>query len=106
MPPFDPAPLDELSAEVVRLGETAARLQEENAALKAEIARLKGVPGRPRLKPSGMEPATEPGRSRTRRERLERTAPAVGEEQVLTVAAPAGSRFKGYEDFLVQELEL
>jgi hypothetical protein len=107
MPPFDPMPLAELSAaelrrlvgelraEVMRLGEAAVRLQEENAALKAEVARLKGLPGRPRLKPSGMEPATEPGRGRTRRERLERTAPVVSEEQVLRVAAPAGSRFKG-----------
>jgi hypothetical protein len=121
MPPFDPMPLEELSAaelrrlvgelraEVMRLGEAAVRLQEENAALKAEVARLKGLPGRPRLKPSGMEPATEPGQGRTRRERrdrLERTAPVVSEEQVLRVAAPAGSRFKGYEDFLVQDLEL
>ena len=121
MLPFDPEPLDELStaelrrvvgelrAEVMRLREGTARLQEENAALKDEIARLKGLSGRPKLKPSGMEPATEPGQGRTRRERrdrLKRTAPAVREEQVLTVAAPAGSRFKGYEDFLVQDLEL
>src|SRR5690242_21143141 len=108
MPPFDPEPLDELSAaelrrlvgelraEVMRLREGTARLQEENAALRDEVARLKGLPGRPRLKPSGMEPATEPRRGRTRPERRDGLAgavPAVNEERVLTAAAPAGSRF-------------
>jgi hypothetical protein len=120
-PPRDPEPAEELPAaalchlvaelraEVTRLREGTARLQEENAALKNEIARLKGLPARPKLKPSGMEPATGPGQGRTRRERrdrFERATPAASEEQVLPVAAPAGSRFKGYQDFLVQDLEL
>jgi hypothetical protein len=121
MPPFDAEPPDELStaelrrligelrAEVMRLRERTARLQEDNTALRDEIARLKGLSSRPKLKPSGMEPATEQGRGQPRRERqgcVERALPAASEERVLTVAAPAGSRFKGYEDFLVQDLEL
>src|SRR5919206_1456293 len=97
MPPFDPEPLDELSAaelrrlvgelraEVMRLREGTARLQEENAALRDEVARLKGLPSRPRLRPSGMEPATEPRRGRTRRERRDG----------LAGAAPAGSEGRG-----------
>jgi hypothetical protein len=116
----DPEPLEELSAaalrrlvgelraEVARLCEQTARLQDENAALRDEIARLKGLPGRPRLRPSGMEPAT--GRDRAapprRRGGAKRATLPVSEEQVLTVAAPAGSRFKGYEDYLVRDLQL
>lgn len=114
MPPFDPGSLDELSAAELRrlVGKPrteAIRLHEENAALRDEIARLKGLPGRPRPKPSGMEPATGRGQGRTRRERQarsEHTPSAASEEQVLTMAAPAGSRCKGYEDFLVQDLQL
>ena len=30
----------------------------------------------------------------------------VNEEQTLTITPPAGSRFKGYQDFVVQELRL
>ena len=93
------------------------RLLAENAALKqaigelrAEVATLKGLQGRPRLKPSGMEKGSEPalddkprgrgGRGR-KNERL-----TVDEERVIKVAVPSGSRFKGYEDFLVQDLVL
>ena len=80
------------------------------AALRDEIARLKGGPGRPNIKPSGMEQATEPkppgssgnqrrGRGSTR-SRL-----SIHEERTVKVAAPPrGSRFKGYTSFVVQDL--
>jgi len=60
-----PANLDGLShAElknlVVTLFEQVAEQQRMIAALRDEIARLKGGPRRPNLKPSGMEKATEP----------------------------------------------
>lgn len=90
------------------LAETAEQ-KRQIAALREEIARLKGQPGRPRIKPSGMENGTTPkptGRSARRRGRG-KMQPRVGvEEQLLKAAPPAGSRFKGYEDFVVQDLVL
>jgi hypothetical protein len=90
------------------LGEVA-RLRDENAALKEEITRLKGLKGRPKLKPSGMERAMPGPASRAKSKRSKRSTIAkrvVHEERVLAISAPPGSRFKGYEDFVVQDLRL
>src|ERR671939_1065104 len=87
------------------------QLRAENQALKDEIARLKNVPPRPpKTAPSGMEPASRQGAAERRgakrgrgstRERL-----TITQEVVLRAEAPVGSRFKGYEDILVQDLHL
>lgn len=101
-----PEELRQLVAEL--LGEVA-RLREENAALREEIARLKGHKGRPKIKPSGMERATPergPGAKTKRSTRSTTAKRVVHEERVLALAAPPGSRFKGYEDFVVQDLRL
>jgi hypothetical protein len=94
------------------LGEVL-RLRAENAALREEIARLKGLPPRPKLKPSGMEQASAPpapqpsGKPQHKRRRgAKRDRLVVGEERVLAAAAPTGSRFKGYQDIVVQDLLL
>ena len=96
-----------LLAEVARLTAASDTLKTENQALKDEIARLKGLPPRPTFKPSGMDkattPAAGPGQSRAKRGRGAKRL-SVTDEQIVTVAAPAGSRFKGYEDVLVQDL--
>ena len=52
---------DELKALVVEVLEKFARLKEENVLLREESARLKGLKGRPDIKPSkpsGMEQAS------------------------------------------------
>jgi hypothetical protein len=109
-----PTNLDDLShAElknlVVALFEQLAELRRTNAALRDEIARLKGGPRRPNIKPSGMEKATEPkpdkpagegdGKRGSTRSKL-----TIHEEKIVKADAPAGSRFKGYTSFVVQDL--
>jgi Transposase IS66 family len=110
-PPND---LDALSASDLKalvlalLGEVAA-LKQVVSEQRAEIARLKGLKGPPSIKPSGMEQASEPkprsGGGKRRGRGAKRVRVAI-EDRVLTVAVPAGSRFKGYESFFVQDLEL
>src|SRR3954453_4005569 len=108
-------PRGELEALAERLLAENEALRQGIAGLKAEVATLKGVKGRPELKPSGMEKGagSEPGatnRGRGGRGKADRLT--VDQERVVEAdagvqgARPAGSRFKGYEDFLVQDLVL
>jgi Transposase IS66 family len=102
-------PPEELARLVGELLGEVVRLRDENAALREEIARLKGLKGRPKLKPSGMERATAAAAPRAKSKPPKRATTArrvVHEERVLAIAAPPGSRFKGYEDFVVQDLRL
>src|SRR3954454_13613118 len=111
LPPADPDTLSlaELKALVSALLGKVAELERTVAAQREEIARLKGLKGRPNIKPSGMEPGTEPKPSRDRPVRRGRgkVVPRVAvEERVLRATVPPGSRFQGYQDFLVQDLVL
>jgi hypothetical protein len=93
----------------VTLFEQVAEQQRMIAALRDEIARLKGGPRRPTLKPSGMEKATDPkpdksageggGKRGSTKSKL-----TIHEERTVKADAPPGSRFKGYTSFIVQEL--
>ena len=83
-------PVEELRRLVGELLGEVARLREEGA-------RLKGLPGRRKVKPSGVERAAAPkgerprgkaGRARGTTERM------VQEELVLAIAAPPGSRLR------------
>jgi len=103
-----------LRAENEKLGEALAKVRIEHQAVKDEFARLKGLPPRPPFKPSGMdkstdakEPETGRGKKRSLRRRgnqLDRLK--IGATVVMKADAPAGSRNKGFEDVVVQDLSL
>ena len=113
----------ELIHEVTRLGSeneklsmALGKLRAEHQAVKDELARLKHLPARPPIKPSGMDKATdakgpeggggEKGGRSTQRRGSQLDKLTIGATVVVTAKAPAGSRHKGYEDIVVQDLSL
>ena len=92
--------LVELYGEVATLKQTIGELREENA-------RLKGLKGRPNIRPSGMEKGTTPPTSRKQGRQAGRgkvTPRVTVEQQVIRAEIPPGSIFQGHEPFLVQDL--
>jgi hypothetical protein len=97
----------ELEALLVELFGKVAALEGLVGEQREEIARLKGLKGRPTIKPSGMDKATEPAKpakQETRRFRGKVTPRVSVEDRVVQAVVPEGSRFKGHEPFLVQDL--
>lgn len=126
IPDAERTPLvEELMVLIEALAQENQRQAETIQQLRDEIAVLKGEKGKPTFKPSGMEekttpdapppedeegggdgegPAKRPGsnkRSKTRQLTIHQEIP-VPPVQPL----PAGSRFKGYRDFVVQDLKI
>jgi hypothetical protein len=98
----------QLEARLVELYGKVTALEKIVGEQRDEIARLKGLKGRPAIKPSGMDKATEPPKpikEEKRRCRGKVTPRVIIDEQVIKAAAmPEGSCFKGHEPFLVQDL--
>jgi len=103
-----------MRAENEKLGGALAKLRVEHQAVKDELARLKALPPRPPFKPSGMDKSTDAKESETgggkkrslRRRGSQLDRLKIGATVVVKADAPAGSRNKGFEDIVVQELSL
>ena len=63
LPDLDALSLDELKKLVVQLLVRVSALEEENRQLRAENARLKDLPKKPKLAPGGMDKATRAGQA-------------------------------------------
>jgi hypothetical protein len=131
LPPFPEIPTEQPTPCVVvllgmieELRETVQRQQEEIGRLKDEIALLKGEKARPKIKPSGMEKEAEkelqstPEAGADGEASAEATPKRAGsakrsktaelqihqEIKCAPTEIPEGSRFRGYEPYVVQEL--
>ena len=122
--------VEQLLEQIEELLEENRRQAERIQQLRDEIAILKGQKAKPKFKPSGMDRETERGgevdgcderdsgndeggkrqsrkrpgsakRSKTQHLTIHETL-----EVAPTVAVPEGSRFKGYRDFVVQDLRI
>lgn len=90
-------------------------LQTENRQLRDEIARLKGLPPRPTLRPSTLnEPHPDPSYKKKRRGKRPGSAKRQKTGELIiheTIAVPLeglpeGTQQNGYEDFVVQDLKI
>jgi hypothetical protein len=111
---IDALSLEDLKILVEQQGEKISEQSVQIEGLREEIARLKGLKGRPKLKPSkpsGMEKQAtardkaKQGRKQAKRKRGAKRL-AIDEERIIETPHPAGSIFKGYEDYVVQEVVL
>src|SRR5260221_8886389 len=112
-----------LRAENEKLSGALTKLKTEHQAIRDELARLKNLPPRPPEKPSGMDKASDRGgssfdqrsggdgksakgeKSRRRRgSQLDKLT--IDTTVVVRAKAPGGSRHKGYEEIVVQDLNL
>ena len=104
-----------MRAEAEKRDGAMAKLRVEHQAVKDELARLKHLPPRPPIESSGMDKSTQAkgpesgdekgGRSSRRRgSQLDRLK--IGATVVVKADPPEGSRNKGFEDIVVQDLSL
>ncbi len=108
--PLPDIPESECTPLVRQLLDVIGHLQSHIQQLEDEILRLKGLKTRPIIAPSPLEtpprPPREPGQKRPgSAKRLKTAQLTMTEEKVVRLPdPPPGSVFKGYEDFVVQDL--
>ena len=107
--PLPDIPESECTPLVRQLLDIVRHLQDHIQELEDEILRLKGLKTRPLIAPSPLEPPPrDPGQKRPgSAKRLKTAQLTITEETVVQLAhPPPGSIFKGYEDFVVQDLTI
>src|SRR5215213_2973137 len=104
IPEADVTPLVRQLLEILR------SQQERIQQLEDEIARLKGLKTRPVIAPSRLETPPrhppQPGQKRPGSAKRPKTAKLIITDEVVVPVpnVPPGATFKGYEDFIVQDL--
>jgi hypothetical protein len=113
IPPEERTPLVESLLAIIRqLQDRVQQLEQTVQQLRDEIAVLKGQKPRPQIAPSRLEtPAPQASREGDKRpgsaKRSKNAHLVITEEMQLRVLdAPAGSVSKGFEEYVVQELEI
>jgi len=103
---------EEVTPAVLMLLELCHYQQEQIQALRDEIARLKGQKPKPKIKPSKLEsgkkgePRQKDKGVRRGKRKKTRELEIHKERYIAPEEIPEGSRFKGYEDFTVQDLRM
>ena len=97
--------------QIQRQSEQILKLEETVKSLKDEISRLNKTPKRPKFKPNQMEPRNRgkknPQENSSKNFKFYCASKKQQEEvKVQAVGVPDGSRFKGYTNFTVQDLEI
>src|SRR6056297_4039991 len=111
IPKIDEIPIKDQTSWVLTLLELLNVLAEENQALRDEIARLKGQKTRPKIKPSSLEGDPKKPKSSGKRPGSTKRHKTKSLEIHDTIKVPpenlpSGSTFKGYNDIVVQGLEM
>ena len=104
-------PPDQVTPAVLTMLEIVHHQHEQIQLLRDEIARLKGQKPKPKIKPSKLESGKKKQKKRGkqgRRGKRNKTSQLEIHETVVVPPSeiPEGSRFKGYEDFTVQDIRI
>ncbi len=109
LPKITDFPSDQVTPAVLTLLEICYYQAEQIQELRDENARLKGEKAKPKIKPSKLEGVEKKKRKKPkRRGKRSKTRELEVHETVVIrpKELPKGSRFKGYEDFTVQEIQI
>jgi len=111
LPQLSDLPADQVTPVVLTLLEICHFQQEQIQLLRDEIARLKGQKPKPKIMPSKLEgtPRNKGKRQRpNNRHKRHKTRELTIHETICVrpEGLPEGSRFKGYEDYTVQDIQI
>ena len=113
IPKLDDLPPDQVTPPVLVLLEICLHQKEQIQQLRDEIARLKGEKAKPKIKPSALEKppeAKDKGERPKKRNKRDKTkTPELTIHETVRIRPkkmPEGSRFKGCEEFTIQDLRI